>query len=280
MKKAAALVLAMAVVLPVLGRVSTAQRTDLEIKPGGQRVKDLSFDGLTLVYQLDVANLSAAPQYLVRYDYQAIIEGVEFIALQTDLDEPIRLEPKSTTPIALPVKITYAYLFETVPAAEAKDLTTCYLAGGLTFHDERKREKRLPVSVSAEFPICRKLEIRLLPVEVKDLTVGGADVILKAAVGNPNGFVVTFERLAYKFDLVGKTISSGTTGRGQRVDGHGETVFTFPVLLDFYETGRDVYDGLTQPPVAARIEAAVDFATPWGVLSISLAKSDKIPIRN
>jgi len=279
MRKAAALIFTVAVVLPSLGRPAPVQKTDLEVTLGEQRVVDLTLDGLSVMFYLNVSNLSAAPQFLVRYDYQAIIEGMEYIGLQTELDEPIRLEPKSVTSISLPVKITYAYLFDTVPAAKAKDLTSCYVTGGLTFQDERKREKRVPVSASAEFPIYRGLEIRLLTVEVKDLTVGGADVVVKAALGNLNGFPFTLERLAYKLELVGKTVASGTIGRGVRVDSHGETVFAFPVLLDFFEVGREVYDGLTQPPAAARIEATAEFATPWGILTFSLAKSDKIPVR-
>jgi LEA14-like dessication related protein len=279
MTKAASLVLAIAVVLPSFGRPTPVQKTDLEITLGEQRVVDLTLDGLSLMFYLNVSNLSAAPQFLVRYDYQAIIEGMEYIGLQTELDEPIRLEPKSVTSISLPVKITYAYLFDTVPAAKAKDLTSCYVTGGLTFQDERKREKRVPVSASAEFPIYRGLEIRLLTVEVKDLTVGGADVVVKAALGNLNGFPFTLEHLTYKLDLVGKTVASGTVGRGVRVESHGETVFAFPVLLDFFEVGREVYDGLTQPPTAARIEATAEFTTPWGILNFPAAKSDKIPVR-
>jgi hypothetical protein len=113
MKKAltAAAILAAWTVLTFTSADGGRQKFDVELSLKDKKVIDLSPQGLTLAFHVEMVNTLSTPLYLVRYDYRVVIEQAEFLDLQVGLDEPLRIEPRSGLLIALPVKITYEYLF-------------------------------------------------------------------------------------------------------------------------------------------------------------------------
>lgn len=262
----------------LLAHGAPPQKYDVEISLREKKIVEPAPEGLSLVFWLDLKNTTSQPLFLAKYDYRLVVDQTEYLNLQTSLDEPIRIEPKSETMIALPVKITYGYLFQAVPAVRDKDQAACFLAGGMTFQDERRREKRIPIALSGDFPVFRGLDIRILPIEANNLTVGGADLVFKAALKNPNGFSFNLDRLTYKLDFVGITVSEGAVGGGGAVESRGDKIFAIPLLLDFFEIGKVVYDGLEQPPVAVRISGEAEISSVWGNFKIPFYKSEKVAV--
>jgi LEA14-like dessication related protein len=254
------------------------QKLGVEITVLEKQIADPTPEGLSLVFVLNVKNLLTVAQRLSGYDYRAVIDGLEYLNMQTALETPIRIEGREEARIALPIKITYDYLYAAVPALKGRDQAACFVSGGMSFQDDRSKGKRVPVSFSGEFPIFRGVEINILPVEVRDLTVGGADLVFKAAVGNPNGFPFTIARLSFKIELVGIPVKEGVTGRGVAVDAHGEKAVAVPLLLDFFELGRPLYDGLSQPPVAVRLAGEVEMSSVWGTFKVAFDRSAKVAV--
>jgi len=254
-------------------------RYDVDLTLKDKKVSDLSPQGLTLSFHIELANTLAMPLELVRYDYRVVIDEAEFLNLQVALDEPLRLEPRGRFLLGLPVKITYAYLFQAAPGVQSKDQAACFVTAGLTFQDERRREKRVPLALIADFPVYRGLDVKLLPVTAKDLTVGGADLIFRAALRNPNGFLCRVDQVTYTLILAGVKVAEGMTAEGMSLDARAEKPFEIPLLLDFFEVGKSVYDGLAQPPVAARFSGEAEVGTPWGNFKIPLDRTEKIPVQ-
>jgi LEA14-like dessication related protein len=261
---------------PLPGQAVT---TEIQVELREKRVPELTQEGLSILFYLGLSNTSAVPQSLTRYRYRAYVDETEYLVLDVPLEEPIPVAAKGRTSIVLPLRITYANLFAAIPGVLGRDQAACLLVGDLVFQDERRREKRVPVSLSADFPVFRGLDIHVLPIEMRGLTIGGAEAVFKAAIMNPNGFPVTIGGFRYKLDLAGKTVSSGRTAEGVTVEGRREKEFSVPLLLDFFELGRELYDGLMQPPVAVRIAGTVEMETPWGTFPVALDKSDRAPVR-
>jgi len=255
------------------------QKYDVEVTVRERKVVNPTLQGLTLVLNLNLKNLSSSALSLVKYDYQLVIEKIPYLNIQTTMDEPILIEPRGETPIALPIKITYAYVFAEVPYVSDEAQVACTLTGGMVFADERRREKRIPIAFSGDFPIYQGLDVRILPIEAKDLTVGGADLVVKAALKNLNGFSFTLDRFDYSLDIAGKTVLEGNLGQGTAVAGRAEKVFAVPLLLDFFDAGKELYDGLSQPPVPVRISGTAEIATSWGTFKIPFDKRERIPVQ-
>ncbi|MHB8054708.1 MAG: LEA type 2 family protein [Candidatus Aminicenantales bacterium] len=255
------------------------QKAEPEVLLREKRIVDPSPEGLTLVFRLILRNGSAGAVRLARYDYRAIIDDTEYLNLKVPLDDPIRIGAREEILIALPVKLSYANLFPAVPGLKDKDIAFCYVAGGMTFEDERGRDKRVPIAFSGDFPIYRGLDFVPVPVEAKSLTIGGAEVIVGFAVRDPNGFSFTIDRLTYALELAGYRAIRGETGAGARVNARGEKIFTFPLILDFFETGDAVYTGLTAAALDVRVSGEAEIMTPWGSWTIPFDRTVKTTVR-
>jgi LEA14-like dessication related protein len=260
------------------GPAGAQQKADVEISVQAKRVVDPGPAGFDLVFHLALRNATAAVQTLVRYDYRVAIDQTEYLQLEVPLGEPIRVEPKSEILIALPVRMTYENLYAAVPGLKGRDEGVCYVTGGMVFQDEKKREKRSPLAFSSEFPIFRGLEVVLAPVEVRALTVGGADLTARVVLRNPNGLTLVVDRIVYKLELIGRTVSEGELGGGAIAPPRGEAVFPVPLLLDFFEMGRVIYDGLEQPPIAYRLAGEATVSSPFGTWRVPFDRSDKAPV--
>lgn len=271
-------VLFLAMVLTILCSQAFPAKDEIEITVREKKVENLSRDGLSFVFYLNVANPLDSGRWLTKYDYRLVIEQTEYLKLETTLDEPIKVEAKGSVVVALPVKITYELLLRAVPGVPGKDKLACFLAGGMTFQDERRREKRVQIAFAGEFPIFRGVDVELRPIEAKALTVGGADLVFKAVLKNPNGFDLKLESLSYKLDFGEKTVSSGTMGEGVSIAQRGEQLFSIPLLLDFFEIGRDIFNWLEQPPLPVGFsgEAAVDSV--WGRFKVPFGKTEKVGV--
>lgn len=253
-------------------------KEDIEISVREKKIENLNPEGLSLVFYLNINNGSNAPQSLVKYDYRLIIEQTEYFKLETTLDAPIRIEAKRSITVSLPVKITYELLLRAVPGVPGKDKMACFMAGGMTFQDERRREKRIQIAFAGEFPIFRGMAVEPLPIEAKTLTIGGADLVFKFVLKNPNGFDFKLEGVSYKLQFGETTVSEGRLGQGEGIPQRGEQVFSIPLLLDFFETGKDVYDRLEQPPVPIIFSGEAAIESVWGNFTIPFRRAENVAV--
>jgi len=262
----------------IAGFSSAGQKSEIEIILREKRVDQPTLQGLTLVFVLDVKNNTGASQSLARYDYRLIVGQTDYIRLQTNLDAPIAIPARSEMPIAFPVKFTYDYLYANVAEAMDKDRLSCNLVGGMTFLDERRREKRIPIAFSGDFPIFRGFDAGSVGIEAKDLTLGGAEIVYTAVLRNLNGVELRPVRLTYKVSVAGKLIAEGTKTDLPPLSARGEVTFSVPLLLDFWEIGRDVFQALDNPPAPVRLQGELEAEWDWGTLRLSFDKTERTPV--
>jgi len=254
-------------------------KDSLTISLQEKRVQDLDFAGLSLIFYLTITNSSSKLVYLAGYDYRLMINGSEYIQLNTVLEEQIEMEAQGATLISLPLKITNDLLFKTIQGIEGEDKAACYLSGGLTFSEKRKKEERIPFAFTAEFPILKKPEIEFISLEVNDLTIGGADLTFKVKLKNKNGFELLVDRLKYRLSLGDRPIGEERIVWGDKnIEKKGEKVFSLPILLNFFEVGKEVYDILHQPSVVCQISGEADVTTSWGRIKLPFEKRGKITL--
>ncbi len=256
-----------------------AQRSDVEITVRERRIDQPGLESATLVFVLDVRNASAAALSLARADYRVIIGSTEYIRNETDIDPAIPVPARETTQIAFPVKFTYSSVIQKVAEAQGRDRLDCNLVGGLTFRDERKRERRVPVAFSGDFPVFRGFDVRILPFEARDLTLGGADITFRAALINPNGFEIRPERVNYKVLVADKIIAEGTLTGTDSIPARGQVDFGLPLLLDFFEVGREVFQALDNPPASVRLQGQVEALWDWGTVLLPFDRTEKVAVQ-
>lgn len=251
---------------------------DLEITLAERQVSELSPDGLILTYYLKINNSSNKNYQLIEYSYRFVVEQTEFFQLSSALDEGIKLEPGESTYISLPVKITYQHLFEIIPGVDRMDKVVCYLSGELSFAERGRIRERIPVAYSGEFPIFRKPEVSLKALIVNQLTIGGADIAIQVKFLNRNGFELLVDRISYEIKLGGHSIGEGYIKGDKNLPAKGEREFSLPLLLNFFQVGKEIEGFLYQDETNCQFSGEVEVRTIWGRMILPYAINEKIKI--
>jgi LEA14-like dessication related protein len=251
---------------------------DLSISLNAKRIRDFSLSGLSLVFYVNISNSSSSSYYLSKYDYRFMVNQQEYLRLQTSLSEQIKIGAKGDTLISLPVKITYAHLFEVVKEVEKFNKAQCYLLGGMTFSDGRREKGRLPFAFSGEFPIFKPPEADIVSLQVRAMTIGGADLAFKVSFKNSNAFELMVDRISYRLSLGGKQIGDGEISGDKNIKSLDAKVFSLPLLVEFFDVGKDVYNGLHQPSAICRVTGELVIQTVWGRLDIPFDKRKEIAV--
>ena len=252
---------------------------DLKITVGEKRIRDFSLDGLTFVFYVNIANSSSKDYFLSGYEYRFIVNQTDYLQLQTELEEGIRIEARGETLVAFPVKITYENLFRTIPEMKNELHVMCNLVGWARFSDVRRERGKLALAFTGDFPIFWKPELQLVRLQVNTLTIGGADIEFAVKFQNKNRFDLMVDRLSYTLTLAGYEIEKGTIAGDKNIDKQGEKLFSLPLLLDFFDIGKEVYNVLNKSSTQSRFFGIVEVQTVWGRLTIPFDKQELLTIK-
>jgi LEA14-like dessication related protein len=260
------------------GPLIPAAKKNITVSLSKKEVRDLSGSGLVLAFLVRVANSSSTEYALNWYDYRVVVQGTDYFSLKTSLEEPIPVPGGSETLISLPVKITYSLLYEAVPGAKDSSAIPCYVTGLLIFVDAKKKEKKVPFAFSGEFPAYSELEIEVKPLEMKTLTIGGTEFVFSFACRNSNQFEVVLGDIAYRLRMGGREISQGVIRGESGIQAGEEKVFSLPLILDFFELGKELFGVFDQPAAPCEFEGEARAASVWGDLKVGFSKRKDVPI--
>ena len=258
--------------LLISASLALAARRNIVLTLDKKEIRDMTSSGLVLVFQIEVANASSNAYSLSEYDYRVVVEGTDLFAWRTSVEAPITVDKSSKARIALPIKISYAEVYKTIPAAEGKTKLNGYATGLMVFTDAKQRQEKVPFAFSAEFPVFKDVEITVQPVDVKVLTIGGTEFIFSFVLRNPNDFELVLGRLDHRLDLDGKTAAQGALEGENQLGPGGEKAFTLPVMLDFFEVGKEFYAIFDKPAAACHLGLAATADSVWGPVKLSYSK--------
>lgn len=257
---------------------SASLQDDIQISLKETRIRDFSREGLSLVFYVSLSNSSSTTYFLSWYEYRFVVNQEQFFQLQIPLEKKIRIEPRGEKLLSFPVKITFAHLFRLVVGIETENQAEGVWSGTMAFADNRKERGRLPFSFSGVFPIFQDPEIEFRSLRVRELTIGGADVHFEANVRNPNVFSLRVERISFQCYLRNSLISEEAVTRGETVGSLGEKSFSFPMLMNFFEVGKEVYVQLQRSSTLCRFTGEIEALTEWGRVKIPFDKTGRITI--
>jgi LEA14-like dessication related protein len=255
-----------------------AVKKNITISLSRKEIQDMTTQGLNLVFYIHIANSSSSLLYLDQYDYRVVIKERDFFSLKTTLEEPIFVPAASNTLISLPVKVTYSFLFEAVPGIENEARIGCYITGLMMFSDGKRIKQKVPFAFAGEFPVFRGLEVELHPLEIKDLSLGGTELSLVFSWKNLNSFDLALGRMAYELKLGGRAVAEGLLGSGDTIEGKGEKKVSLPLVLDFFEVGRDLQAILQQPSAECEFSVKGEAESAWGEVRIAVERNETIAI--
>lgn len=248
-----------------------AAARNLVISLQDKKITSLSPEGLTLSFYTSIRNNSDKNYSLVSYSYRVMINGQNFFEQQLSLEKEINIQARQATSLHFPVKISYQYL----PAAltEGQKQATCLVSGEMFLRNEKNKMEKVPFTFSMEFPLFEFPEVAFLPLAVKDLTLGGAEFTFRFQLKNSNPYDLLVQNIRLQLFLGWRAIYQGVIAGDQALEPGGAKSFEIPLMLDFFEMGRDLRDNLEKDSVPFDLKADLTADSAWGPLPFSLEKS-------
>jgi hypothetical protein len=255
---------------------SAPPRGDITLTLKEKVIRDLSSAGLTLAFHISASNRASEDLALVRYRYRVVVNMKEFLNMTVSLDQPLTVPAGKELLIALPVRVSYGLLVDAV--GPVGDQASCDITGDMFFADSRRREERVGFAYPGEFPIFKEPAIDLLPLQVNDLTVGGADVVFQSRFRNLNHYELVVGRISFRLLFGGKEVLAGEIIGDKSLPAMGERAFALPFILDFFEAGRDLRDLFQKPEIPGRFSGEMEIQSAWGKLIIPFDKSQSLAV--
>ncbi len=246
----------------------------LEVKLKETRISELSNDGLVLSFLTIVENSSGRKYRLMSYEYQVLINEKEYFRQQFSVEESIEIPAEGIATLNFPLRLNYKYLQPFLQ--ENQKQLSCRLNGQVYFQDDRKKTEKTSLNFSSYFPIFRIPEVNFLPLTVKTLTLGGAEFSFNFSLKNNNPYDLLINKISLELSLGSQVIFRGDlTGDKTLATGEAKS-FSLPLILDFFEQGRELRDNLEKEAVPFTLRLQFESDSAWGRLSFSSEKSGQI----
>lgn len=245
---------------------------DIEVSLHEKRIQEISSDGLLLSFLARVENRSEHSYFISSYKYRILVNQREYLNQNVSLEnERLEVKPGEKSILNFPVRLSYRYLKTYL--TEGQKQGNCLVAGEIFFVGEKKKIEKVPFEWSMSFPVFKIPELKFLPLQIKDLTIGGAEFRFVFALINENPYDVLIQDLGLELILGGKVIYSGRIAGDKTLEAEQEKIFQIPLILDFFEQGRELRDQLEQEKPEFRLKAQVTADSAWGVLNFSVERS-------
>ncbi len=217
---------------------------DPAVSIAGVNITRLSAEGLTLQFALDVENPNPVPLDLAGFDYALMLDGKQLLA--GEKRDRIKIKARGDSRVSVPVSLKFADLSRLLSGGMKKESLNYELKTAALVDLPVIGVKKFPASRKGSFPVPKVPDVSLTGIDVKNLSLSGAKVVIGATVDNPNPFGVDISQLVYDLSINGKPWVKSKLDKALPLQGKGRSNLSIPVELNFLEMGSSLYQVLMQ----------------------------------
>lgn len=243
--------------------MTTTLEQQPEVKAIRSRIAEVDFDGVSMAFDVDVQNPYSVPVRNPRVRYTLAFQDSREINSETVL--PDKLPPGSVSTVTLPVHLSYADILRDSPALSQATKADFNL-NGLVILPMSGQSPQLPFEFAGAFPIARRLSISTAKVQLADVSLTKATVIVDADIENPNGFAVDMRDVTYSLDL-GQVQVGGLTSPTRKIGaGKRERVNLIGHITAEEGLIKILMNGISAIPT---VSATGSVGTPYGDITLA-----------
>jgi LEA14-like dessication related protein len=251
-------------VLPLLAGCAAVQQLGQSQKPSlsmhDTRISGLSFDGLDLVFDVQVDNPNPLGLNLAGFDYDFQINGASF--LQGEEARSVAIAANGKSVVGIPLKLNFNELYSSFAGLKNQDSTAYKMAIGLAFDIPVLGPIRVPLEVQGHVPALKIPTLDVGGLKIKKLNFTGADLALELKIKNPNGFDLGLDRLDYQLGIGGQTWAEGTAEEEMEIKSKGTQTIRIPLSVDFTKMGLGLFKTLSgKKPLNYQLKGGLDLST-------------------
>ncbi len=246
-----------------LNQLSKIQKPSVQVTQ--VRFAGLNFDGIDLVFDIEVKNPNSLGINLSEFDYDLKINGNKFLSGSNP--KGLRIAANGYELINFPVSLKFKEIYNTFSGIQKEDSSQYEINLGFAFNLPIIGDVRVPLTHSGNFPNIKLPTVNVEGLKIAKLNLTGAELELKLAVSNPNFFGINLNKLNYNFAVNNNTWGSGIAEQLQTVREKNTGIVRIPLQLNFLEMGMSIYNLLTNnQPLDYQLSAQLDVGTTLAIL--------------
>ena len=215
---------------------------------------------------------------LASFSYDLDLAGTDM--LEGKQDEGFTLEAQGSSPLRLPVNVTFADAVSVVSGARGQDEVAFKIAGDMGFNTPIG-PITIPYQEAGNFPVLRPPTFKMNKIRVAKVSLlkQTADIELDLTVTNDGAKPVGLGAFDYALHLGGTRIANGKIAELASAEA-GTTPVTLPITVQLVDLGKSVVEAITKKtPVDARLKATMQVDTPFGQLPLNIDKKAELPVK-
>ena len=198
-------------------------------------IQSISFDGIDLLFDFEVNNPNQVGVDATEYSYEFFINDNSFIRGRQE--ENLRINRLSTSFVQIPVSLNYSEVLNTFTSLVRRDSLSYRIASEVQFDIPGLGRRTVPVSAAGELPIPRLPRVEFGGIDVKSLSLSGAEFELGIRVFNPNSFGLSMSNLEYLLNVNGREWLDARLGDTIRLGANQEDIIRIPIRLNASQMG-------------------------------------------
>jgi LEA14-like dessication related protein len=255
--------------LEQVGQALEGQKPSASVQ--GLKMTGLDRNGVNLVFDVAVDNPNPVGISLAGLDYDLKLLGSSF--LQGDQPMGMKLAANGNSQVQVPVRLGFQQLLNSYQQLKGAEKVGYELDLGMGFEVPLLGKVRVPVNYRGEFPIPEMPTVSLRSLDVQQLTMSGAQLLLQLEVDNPNQFSLLLDKLNYNLKLNGYDVGGGLVKKAANIRQDGRGTLSLPLSLDFAQAGMGLYSALLGKGVSYDLSGSMQASS-----SNPILESFRIPL--
>lgn len=198
-------------------------------------VQSFTFNGVNLLFDFEVHNPNQVGVDAEEYSYEFFINDNSFISGRQE--ENLRIERRSSSFVQIPVSLNFSEIYDTVTDLAGRDSLSYRIDSEVLFDIPGLGEKMVPVSAAGGLPIPKLPKIEFGEIEIKNLSLSGAELELGIRIFNPNSFGLSLSKLDYLLNVNGREWLDSQIVDSIRIGALEEQLVRIPIRLNAEQMG-------------------------------------------
>lgn len=240
----------------------------------GVSLKDLTLEGLTLAFDVEVGNPYAAPLPVAGLDLALASRGASFLNAQSQDQGTIPAQGSRVLPMT--AKVGFSSLLAALSGVKPGAVVPYTADLGVSVDAPALGRLRLPLKKEGEIPIPTVPDVSVRDVKWTNLSFSEATAVVSLEIGNTNQFPVDLAALDYALGLGGVKVATAKATPGKFEPGMKRTL-QLPLSLKPIDLGMAAFNMLKGSGAKYSFDGRLAAKTPFGDLAFPVAKTGDTP---
>jgi LEA14-like dessication related protein len=229
-------------------------------------LKNLSLEGLDLVFHVEVANPYSANLPLADLTYA--LNSVGNTLLQGGIKPAGTVPARGTTVIRLPARLSFAALMKTLKSVTPGSVVPYQVELNLSIDAPVLGMLTLPLSHAGELPIPAVPQVELTSVAIDKLSLDQITTLVKLRVKNTNQFPLDLTELGVKLALGGMEVGGSKLAKSVSLPSGADIALEIPISFSPRSVGIGLMNLLRGKQIGYSVSGSIQAESRFGPLAL------------